>query len=168
MTSMAFDITAYAETAAPVRFDDLDYAAFQDRPLSQEALRCMRYMSDIESHTVCYLRDLLVTPSHADPDVTTFLTMWAFEEYWHGEALARVLAAHDVPTGAEHIRAVRERLGWSDRLAPVVQSLTANIVGVDFVAVHMSWGAINEWSTHAAYAKLAEREDHPVLTELLT
>ena len=66
---MAFDITAYAETAAPVRFDDLDYAAFKDRPLSQEALRCMRYMSDIESHTICYLRDLLVTPSHADPDV---------------------------------------------------------------------------------------------------
>jgi hypothetical protein len=165
---MAFDLDTYRRGAAAVRYDDLDYSAFIDRPLSDGAVRCLRSMSDIESHTVCYLRDLLVTPSHADPDVTTFLTMWAFEEYWHGEALARVLEAHGVPTGPDHIRAVRRRLGWQDRLAPVVQSLTANIVGVDFVAVHMSWGAINEWSTHAAYGRLAEREDHPVLTELLT
>jgi hypothetical protein len=123
---------------------------------------------DIESHTVCYLRDLLVTPSHADPEVTAFLTMWAFEEYWHGEALAKVLDAHGVSTGHDHIRGVRARLGRRDRLAPVVQALLANAIGVDFVAVHMSWGAINEWSTHAGHNRLAEVEDHPVLTGLLT
>jgi hypothetical protein len=167
MTSMAFDISEYAQTAAPVRFDDLDYAAFETQPLSAEALRCMRYMSDIESHTICYLRDLLVTPSHADPDVTTFLTMWALEEYWHGEALAKVLDVHGITTGSEHIRGVRRRLGWRDRIAPIHQAIIANVIGVDFVAVHMSWGAINEWSTHAAYTGLAERENHPVLTKLL-
>jgi hypothetical protein len=31
----------------------------------------------------------------------------------------------------------------------------------------MTWGAINEWCTHAGYARLIERERHPVLTELL-
>jgi hypothetical protein len=31
----------------------------------------------------------------------------------------------------------------------------------------MTWGAINEWCTHAGYARLVERERHPVLTELL-
>ena len=167
MTVMAFDITNYAQTAAPVRFDDLDYGAFKEQPLSAEALRCMRYMSDIESHTICYLRDLLVTPSHADPDVTTFLTMWALEEFWHGEALAKVLEVHGIPTGPEHIRNVRKSLGWRDRIAPINQAIIANIVGVDYVAVHMSWGAINEWATHAAYTGLAEKENHPVLTELL-
>jgi hypothetical protein len=167
MTFMAFDITAYAETAAPVQFDDLDYAAFKDQPLSTDALRCMQYMSDIESHTICYLRDVLVTPSHADPDVTTFLTMWALEEYWHGEALAKVLAVHGVQMGAERIRSVRKSLGWRDRIAPINQAVLANIVGVDYVAVHMSWGAINEWTTHAAYTGLMEQEDHPVLSQLL-
>jgi hypothetical protein len=167
MTVMTFDISGYAQTAAPVRFDDLDYAAFKDKPLSAEALRCIRYMSDIESHTICYLRDLLVTPSHADPDVTTFLTMWAFEEFWHGEALAKVLEVHGITTGSEHIRTVRGRLGWKDRIAPIHQAIIANVVGVDFVAVHMSWGAVNEWATHAAYTGLAERENHPVLTQLL-
>jgi hypothetical protein len=165
---MAFDITQYAETAAPIRFDDLDYQAFKDRPLSAEALRCVRYMSDIESHTICYLRDLLVTPSHTEPDVTTFLTMWALEEYWHGEALAKVLDVHGISTGPEHIRSVRKRLGWRDRIAPIHQAIMANVIGVDYVAVHMSWGAINEWGAHAAYNGLIEKEDHPVLTTLLT
>jgi len=164
---MAFDIEAYRRGAAAVPYEDLDFGAFADRPLSDGALRCLRSMSDIESHTICYLRDLLVTPSHTDPTVTTFLTMWAFEEYWHGEALAKVLEAHGIPTGDQHIRFVRERLGWRDRIAPIQQAIAANIIGVDFVAVHMSWGAINEWSTHAGYGRLAAREDHPVLTQLL-
>ena len=38
-------------------------------------------MHDVEYHTVCYLRDLLVTPAHRDPEVTTFLTLWNVEEY---------------------------------------------------------------------------------------
>ena len=41
------------------------------------------------------------------------------------------------------------------------------MAGKPFVAVHMTWGAINEWTTQAGYARLAAREDHPVLTELL-
>jgi hypothetical protein len=164
---MSFDIDAYRRNTTPVEYEDLDYGAFRTRPLSAGALRCLQYMCDIESHTVCYLRDLLVTPSHADPQVTTFLTMWAFEEYWHGEALARVLAAHGIASDEEHIRAVRARLGWRDRLSPVRQAIVANLVGADFIAVHMTFGAINEWSTYAGYARLAAVENHPVLTELL-
>lgn len=167
MTDVSFDVEAYTRSVAPVRDDDIDYGAFVERPLARDVLRCLRYMCDVESHTVCYLRDLLVTPSHTDPTVTAFLTMWAYEEYWHGEALARVLAAHRVPTGTDHIRRLRLRLGRRDRVAPIQQAVVANLVGTDFVAVHMTWGAINEWSTHAGYARLIERADHPTLTELL-
>ena len=34
-----------------------------------------------------YLRDLLVSPAHENPDITTFLLLWVFEELWYGEAL---------------------------------------------------------------------------------
>jgi hypothetical protein len=34
-------------------------------------------------------------------------------------------------------------------------------------AVHMTWGAINEWTTQAGYGRLAQRCDDPVLTTLL-
>ncbi len=128
---MSFDIDHYAQTSTRVRWDDLDMSSFEDQPLSEDALRCLSYMSDVETHTVCYLRDLLVTPSHADPEVTVFLTMWNLEEYWHGEVLDEVLERHGVPTGPEHTRAVRSRLGWRDRLAPIRQSLLANIIGED-------------------------------------
>ncbi len=165
---MTFRMEEYARSAAPVALDGLDLAAFEERPLSADGLRCLRYMCDVENHTVCYLRDLLVTPSHADPEITTFLTMWNYEEYWHGEALAAVLAAHGIPTGDDHVRTVRRAQGLRDRFAPIKQALLAQLVGTDFIAVHMTWGAINEWSTHAGYARLIEREDHPVLTELLT
>ena len=162
-----FDIAEYTATAHRVPVDDVDFSAFGEQPLSASALRCLRYMSDVESHTICYLRDLLVTPSHKDPAVTAFLTMWAYEEFWHGEALDAVLRAHHVEADYGHIRKVRLAQGFHDRLAPIEQSLAATIIGDDFVAVHMSWGAINEWSAHSAYARLIERENHPELTKLL-
>ncbi|MPZ93965.1 MAG: ferritin-like domain-containing protein [Propionibacteriales bacterium] len=165
---MAFDVGVYARTSQPVRWDDLDLTEFERRPLSEDALRCLRYMSDVETHTVCYLRDLLVTPSHADPEVTTFLTMWNVEEYWHGELLDSVLSMHGVETGAEHTARVRQRLGWKDRLAPIQQSLLANVIGEGFVATHMTWGALNEWCAHGAYTAMSSKEDHPLLTEILT
>jgi hypothetical protein len=37
----------------------------------------------------------------------------------------------------------------------------------DFVAVHLTWGAINELTTLTGYRRLAAITDHPVLTELL-
>jgi hypothetical protein len=160
-----FDIADYTATAHRVRIDDVDFDAFGDRPLSDSAVHCLRYMSDV-GHTICYLRDLLVTPSHKDPAVTAFLTMWA-EEFWHGEALDEVLRAHHVNADYGHIHRVRLAQGLRDRVAPIQQSIAANIIGDDFVAVHMSWGAINEWSAHSAYARLIERENHPELTKLL-
>lgn len=164
---MGFDIGKYRDSAAAVDISDVDFEAFRSRPLPEDALRCLRYMSDIEGHTVCYLRDLLVTPSHQDPEVTTFLTMWNFEEFWHGEAIGKVLAAHGEPSGAARQEALRSRLGWSDKLSPIRQSLAANLIGDDFIAVHMTWGAINEWSTYAGYQRLIERTGHPELTKVL-
>ena len=165
---MAFSVAKYARTAAPVKWDDIELRAFEQRPVSQASLRVLRYMCDVESHTVCYLRDLLVTPSHADPEVTTFLTMWNYEEYWHGEVLADVLAAHGIQTSSEHIVEVRTRQGWKDKIAPIKQSLLANLIGEDFIATHMAWGAINEWLTHAGYSALKRIEKNPVLDEVLT
>ncbi|QJU53226.1 ferritin-like domain-containing protein [Herbiconiux sp. KACC 21604] len=164
---MAFDIDKYTETSTKVAWQDLDFSVFRDEPLPEGTLRSLRYMCDVEYHTVCYLRDMLVTPSHKDEDVTAFMTMWNREEFWHGEALAAVLAEHDVIVDFDELKATRLKLGWKDRLDPVKQSLLGNIVGSGFIAVHMIWGAANEWSAVAAYNRLAALEKHPVLAELL-
>ncbi|MGH3864988.1 MAG: ferritin-like domain-containing protein [Pseudonocardiaceae bacterium] len=164
---MSFDILNYSVTAGRVVDDDVDYSAFARRPLPEAALRALQYMSDIESHTICYLRDLLVTPSHQDPEITAFLTMWAYEEFWHGERLDKVLATHGRAAGPDRIRSIRLAQGRGDRFAPIYQALAANLVGDDFIAVHMTFGVINEWSAYAAYGRLLDQTDHPELTKLV-
>ncbi|MFI7481146.1 ferritin-like domain-containing protein [Kocuria sp. M1R5S2] len=164
---MAFDIDRYARESTTVNWDDLGLEAFRDDPLPAETLRTLRYMCDIEFHTVCYLRDMLVSPSRRDPEVGTFMTVWNHEEFWHGEALAHVLALHGITVGFDEVKAKRVRLGWRDRISPVKQSLLSSIAGTDFVAVHMVWGALNERSAAAAYKRLAALEGHPVLAPLL-
>lgn len=164
---MSFDIANYSATARRVVDDDVDYSAFERTPLPEPALRALQYMSDVESHTICYLRDLLVTPSHQDPEITTFLTMWAYEEFWHGEVLDKVLAAHGRAVGPDRIRRIRRAQGRGDRLSPVYQALAANVIGEDFIAVHMTFGVINEWSTYAGYGRLLAQTDHPELTKVV-
>lgn len=164
---MSFDIVNYSTTAHRVVDDDVDYSAFERTPLPEAALRAVQYMSDVESHTICYLRDLLVTPSHQDPEITTFLTMWVYEEFWHGEVLDKVLAAHARNVGPDRIRRIRLAQGRGDRMSPIYQAVAANLVGDDFIAVHMTFGAINEWSTYAGYGRLLAQTDHPELTKLV-
>ncbi len=164
---MDFDIEDYKRRTDRLRWDDLDLDVFRAEPLPDAALRCLRFMHDVEFHTACYLRDLLVSPAHSDPEITAFLSFWIFEEYWHGEALAAVLAAHGEPGGEPRIAALRQRLGLTDKLRPLAVTAASWWAGDDFIAVHMSWGAINEWTTQAGYARLAQRAGHPVLAELL-
>ncbi len=71
---MQLTIDKYTKMVAPLDVRDLDLPnAFHTQRLDADVLRCLRYMHDIELHTICYLRDLLVTSAHRDPEITTFL-----------------------------------------------------------------------------------------------
>jgi hypothetical protein len=159
------DVERYLSRARRLDLEGLDLAGVGVLP--EDVLRCLRYMHDVEGHTVCYLRDLLLTAAHRDPEITAFLTTWAYEEYWHGVALGHVLSTQGEAAGKERIAAMRDRLGWKDRVAPLGSMLGAAVAGTSFTAVHMAWGAINEWTTQAGYARLLAKADNPVLTELL-
>jgi hypothetical protein len=163
---MSFDIDTYQHLSAKLEVEDIDFDSFRDQPLDPEALRCLRYMHDVENHTVCYLRDVLVTRAHRDPDVTSFLTLWNYEEFWHGEAIAKILHAHDEQAGTGRIAALRQRLPKRDAWRPLTFQL-ASAITPHLTAVHMTWGAVNEWTTQAGYARLAKLADHPTLSELL-
>jgi hypothetical protein len=163
---MKFDIDTYKRRTAKLDDADIDFDAFRDQPLDEATLRCLRYMHDVEHHTSCYLRDLLVTRAHHDPEITTFLTLWAYEELWHGEAIGRVLEAHDETAGRARIAATRARHRIKSALSPHVSAVTSALTE-HFTAVHMTWGAVNEWTTQAGYLRLAQRAQHPTLSQLL-
>jgi hypothetical protein len=163
---MTFDLADYQRITGQLDLEGIDFEAFRDEPLAPEHLRCLRYMHDVEQHTTCYLRNLLNTKAHHDPDITTFLTLWSYEEHWHGEALGRVLEAHREPGSTVRVAAMRQRLGWKITASPVAW-MAFSAATKHFLAVHMTFGAINEWTTQGGYARLVQSADHPVLTELL-
>jgi rubrerythrin len=147
--------------------DGIEFDDFRDQPLAPEALRSLRYMHDVEHHTVCYLRDLLLTPAHQDPEITSFLSCWVFEEMWHGEAIGQVLEAHGEEAGAPRIAALRQGRRRQEAISTFNTIASAAFAGRAFVALHMTWGAINEWTTQAGYSRLSEQAAHPTLRELL-
>jgi hypothetical protein len=159
---MSADIDAYAARSARLDLDGIAWDDVPRWPLAPEAVRALRYMQDIESHTVIYLRTLLTTRAVDDPEIATFLACWFYEETFHGQALARFLAAAGHPV-TPRPRA-REPLGR--RLEARATAALARLVP-DFVAVHMTWGAINELTTLTGYRRLRALARHPVLSELL-
>src|SRR3989475_10990435 len=95
----AFDIDTYLARSGAVDLWAVDWADVPKHPLSPEAIRTLRYMQDIESHTIVYLRSLLATRAIDDPDVAAFLACWVYEESFHGMALECFLAAAGHPVG---------------------------------------------------------------------
>jgi len=163
---MRTTIDSYKARSGRLDLEGIEFDDFRYQPLSPDALRTLRYMHDIEHHTVCYLRDLLVTPAHNDPEITSFLSCWAFEEMWHGEAIGQVLEAHGEP-GSARIAPLRQRRRRKQALSTLSTIGSAACAGRAFIATHMTWGAINEWTTQAAYGRLSEMAAHPTLRELL-
>jgi hypothetical protein len=163
---MTTSIDSLIQRSGRLDMADIDLDSFRQHPLDPATLRCLRYMHDVEGHTACYLRDLLATRAHRDPEITAFLACWCYEEHWHGEAIADVLRAHGEPAGTRRLAATRRRLPRRDALRPVAFTL-ASALTPHIVAVHMTWGAVNEWTTQSGYGRLAAKAQHPMLSELL-
>ena len=159
-----FDLDAYVGRSRAL---DLSAFAWDDvprHPVPSEAVRTLRYMQDIESHTIIYLRSLLATRAIDDPEVATFLACWLYEETFHGMALARFLEAAGHPVGDRE--QPRGQEPWTKRLEAAGTSMLSK-AWPDFCAVHMTWGAINELTTLTGYRRLQAVANHPVLNDLL-
>ncbi len=155
-----FDLDAYVARSGALDLDAIAWDEVPRHPLPLQAARTLRYMQDIESHTIIYLRSLLATRAVDDPEVATFLACWLYEETFHGIALRRFLeaAGHPTPPRAEP----RGQEPWGKRLEAAATA-TVSKAWPDFCAVHMTWGAINELTTLTGYRRLAAVAGHPVL-----
>jgi len=158
----AIDLDAYTGRSRALDLTGIAWEDIPRHPLPADAVRALRYMQDIEIHTIIYLRQLLSTRAIDDPEVATFLACWVYEETFHGRALARFLEAAG-HTSVARVRSKRSLAQWIEDWGT---SLVARC-WESFVAVHMTWGAINELTALSGYQQLAARAGHPVLSELL-
>jgi hypothetical protein len=159
-----FDLDGYVARSRAVNLDAIPWDEVPCHPVPAEAVRTLRYMQDIESHTIIYLRALLATRAVDDPEIATFLACWLYEETFHGIALARFLQAAGHPVGTRPLPRGQEPL--SKRIEGAATALVSR-TWPDFCAVHMTWGAINELTTLTGYRRLVAVASHPVLTVLL-
>src|SRR5215813_12785985 len=159
-------LAKYVEASRKLDTSDIAWDRVRDYALPEGARDCLVYMADIEGYTIGYLRDLLNTAAIDDPDIARFMTLWAYEEMFHEEALQRFLGELGVRFTRDRQAWLRRRTPWWDR-AMMMGASAVSWMTADFIAVYMTWGAINELTTLTAYELLAERAGHPLLADLL-
>jgi hypothetical protein len=161
-----FELDRFLRASKKLDLEGIDFDRVVDHPLTREEIRCLTYMMDIETHTVIYLRELLSTAAAKDPEVTAFLSLWVYEEFWHGEAIGRFLHAAGVEYPTSRTAQIREYADAGKALVNGLKLVAGKLLP-DFIAVHMTWGAMNEISTLTGYQQMIARTRHPVLVDLL-
>jgi hypothetical protein len=166
MDKTAGDFDRYVSTSSKILVDDLDWSEARRVSLTRDEVFILTYFSDIESQTVFYLRDLLHTKAAKEPEVLGFLTMWNYEEFFHGRALARLLAECGHPLEDERISHVRRRSQVSEVVEALGAKLISKLFRNQFPSVYMSWGATQEITTLRGYEQLGRHTRNPVLREI--
>ena len=160
------DIEKYVRNSKKVDISDLDLTQAVRYPVSEEEVRALTYMCDIESHTVVYLRAILNTCAVEDPQTTAFLSCWAYEEFFHGHTLRRFLDAVGAPLSSTRIAEVQHATSTKEWLKEMGASIVCRF-SRHFHAAYLTYGAISELSTLEGYGVLARRTQNPVLAEIV-
>lgn len=103
------------------------------------------YLQRRAQETTSWLSHVLVTATHKDARVTAFLSTWAYERHWLGDAVG-VLAG-------EGAAAVRRRGGAirrvADRFGPLREAMVANLHGTRLTGVQMAERLVDGWIVEA-------------------
>ncbi|UFU06685.1 hypothetical protein [Ruania halotolerans] len=157
MSTRAFDVRDYARTPGELRPTDLDLGAVADLPA--QVRRTLAHLWSTERTLLDLMRDLLVTPTHAEARVTAFLTTWAYEQYWIAQSIGAVLDVNDgAGEGPPDTPLGRVRRGWDERARPTVDAIRTNLLGSEVVAAHMSTGWLNTAVMDLAYRRIGHME----------
>jgi rubrerythrin len=158
----AFDLERFLRLSRAVDLSDIDWEEAARVGITDDEHAIVRYMADTEINTIIYMRDLLAGHTARDPEVTSFMACWVYEETHHGLALDRFLRAAGRPAAPPRPASVfREELE---------AFLTINLARVSrhFAATHMTWGALNEATAAAAYNAVARTTANRQLARLLS
>ena len=136
-------------------------------PLDKKFVPVLLYMRDVEILTDMYYTEMKRTPTGKDPVISKFMERWGIEEITHGELINRFLNESGIETSTHWKSEIRQNVPKFYSFNTRVLTVLTNLIGRQFTATHMTFGAINELSTAQAYRRLIDLANHPVLTHIL-
>jgi hypothetical protein len=160
-----FNIDRFMEGSGKVDLSDIDWAEVPQHRITPEALRTLRYFLLTEGSTFFYTKVLMQTRSVVEePEFAPFVTVWNYEEEFHGRAFRQFLEAYGEQIPRSYRSEMFQSRGIGERIDEVGQRVLATLFAPAWPAVHMVWGAMQEFTTYTAYQQLIERVDHPILS----
>ncbi|PBB07623.1 hypothetical protein CKW39_12950 [Kocuria sp. WRN011] len=164
MSAPTFDVRAYMRNPYVMYPADLDLGTMGS--LSGPAMETLNYLWTVESHALDRMRDLLVTPTHAESRVTAFLSTWAHEQHWLGATLQALLSANGRPPREPGDTQLGRILrAWDDRCRPTVAAIGTNLLNADITGAHMVTGWLDTAVVATVYRRLGGME--PALGDLM-
>lgn len=165
------EVLAWFERQERTLTDDfissIPWHTVKDTPVDERLIPVLLYMRDVEVLTEMYHDELRRTPTGRDPVISKFMERWGVEEITHGQVINRFLNEAGIDTPDEWQSMTHKNVPRSYRFNTYLVTLLTNLLGSQFTATHMTFGAIHEMSTGQAYKKMSELADHPVLTMIL-
>lgn len=162
----SFNIDKFISASRPLDLSGIRLEDAAKYPLSPSEVRVMRYMQDTEFYTVHYMKALMETHALADNEARAFMVCWGYEECFHGRALARIQEV----CGHEPSRRSIDEFARPRKSTEVLQDFGGRLLSFlskDFLATHMTWGAINELTAIHAYSRLAELTANPIVDQVM-
>lgn len=156
------EINRYVSLSNKLDISDIDWEAAAKAGLTEREKFIIQYFSDIEKQTVMYMRDLLHTRAIDDPDVLSFLTIWNYEEFYHGHALAKLMEVCGAPINHD-IADVRSKITWRERLNDWASGMVSRLFPTSFFPLYLAWGSTQEATTYNGYVCLSKNTQNPVL-----
>ncbi len=163
---LEFDVEKYVRNSKKVDISDIDLSQAANYPISDDEVRALTYMCDIESHTIVYLRAILNTCAVEDAQTTSFLSCWAYEEFFHGHTIRQFLDAIGAPVSPTRMLEVQKASSLTEWLKEMGSSILCRF-SRHFHGAYLTYGAISELSTLEGYGVMARRTQNPILAEVV-
>ena len=138
-----------------------DWSTAAAQELGEEEVFQLTYAAQVEWGTEGTFASL---DTSKDPIIARFLHTWLDQEVVHADLLARLLRANGHEVAAAHRVPAQRR---ATRRGRWINLAARRILGDDFTAVHMAWGAVNELTTLRFYGLVRDRTTSPLLGEIL-
>jgi Fatty acid desaturase len=161
-----FDIDKYIRNSKKIDISDIDLSQASRYPITDDEVHALTYMCDIESHTIVYLRAILNTCAVEDAQTTSFLSCWAYEEFFHGHTIRQFLDAIGAPVSATRMLEVQKASSFTEWLKELGSSILCRF-SRHFHGAYLTYGAISELSTLEGYGVMARRTQNPILAEIV-